>query len=76
MITACKEPDIDIPFIQESVSREALTVVVMGMDILIVLIFVLYVMFMVNLIKKESRKFDRYTFTITDFALQIKNLPS
>jgi len=76
MITACKEPDIDIPFIQEPVSREGLTVVVMGMDILIVLIFVLYVMFMVKLIKKESRKFDRYTFTITDFALQIKNLPN
>lgn len=75
MMTACKEPDIDIPFIEEPVSREGLTALVMGIDILIVFIFVAYVVFMVSLIKKESRKFDRYTFTITDFTLQIKNLP-
>ena len=75
MMTSCKEPDISIPFIEEPVSREGLTALVMGIDILIIFIFVAYVVFMVSLIKKESRKFDRYTFTITDFALQIKNLP-
>jgi len=75
-MTACKEPDIDIPFIEDPVSREALTGVIMGFDILIVFIFVFYVMSMVRLIKQESVKFDRHTFTITDFALQIKNLPN
>ena len=52
MMTACKEPDIDIPFIEDPVSREALTGVIMGFDILIVFIFVFYVMSMVRLIKQ------------------------
>lgn len=52
-----------------------MTNLIVAIDLVIILAFCLYQVLTKRAIKREAKKFDRATLTITDFAIEIKNLP-
>lgn len=61
---------------ERPMNREKLTTLVVVMDLFVVVLFVAYLLSIEWLIKRESKKYDHHTFTVTDYALKIKNLPA
>lgn len=75
MLAYCEQPDIVIPWMDKTVARKQLATLVMGLDLVIVLVFVAYLLGIEHFIKRTARRFDYHTATITDFALVVHNLP-
>lgn len=44
-------------------------------DLIVIFAFMCYLYFIERMVSAEAEKFDRYTFTITDFTLRIADLP-
>ena len=69
MINLCTPPDV------AGFSRESITGLVFALDIIIVVVFCIYLTVMDYLVKKETMEFNAKNLTITDFALKFSNIP-
>lgn len=60
----------------KSISRTRLTYTVVACDMAICILFVLNAVWILQFIKKEERDEDKRIVNLSDFAVQIKNIPS
>jgi hypothetical protein len=68
------EGPIEVPGLG-SMERQKLIALVLALDLLIVVMFVVYIYSQKHFIQIEARDFDIETVSMTDFAVRVKHLP-